>query len=117
MAPEGDGGSAQGEGGPPGPPGRQGERRRGACALLLPLPCPAFSRRLPLLHRPQPAALSTPVANTPVAFLFPGQGSQAVGMLSSCKDLPAVRAMLNTAQRVLGYDLLEMCINGTHSLS
>ena len=57
------------------------------------------------------------MANTPVAFLFPGQGSQAVGMLSSCKDLPAVRAMLNTAQRVLGYDLLEMCINGTHSLS
>ena len=63
----------------------------------------------------QPAALPTPVANTPVAFLFPGQGSQAVGMLGSCKDLPAVRTMLATAQRVLGYDLLDMCLNGPKS--
>lgn len=47
-----------------------------------------------------------------MAFLFPGQGSQAVGMLASVKDLPAVRTMLSTAHRVLGFDLLEMCTNG-----
>ena len=33
-------------------------------------------------------------------------------MLSQSKDLPAVREMLNIAQRVLGYDLLERCTNG-----
>ena len=49
---------------------------------------------------------------TKQAFLFPGQGSQAVGMLSAAKDLPAVRTMLATAQRVLGYDLLEVCLQG-----
>ena len=106
------------------------------------------------------------VPATPIAFLFPGQGSQAVGMLKvgacSCvgggggphamlgchrgrkrtcrrathtaayaaahatpslrppgtqnlqdsKDLPAVRAMLETAKRVLGYDLLQTCLEG-----
>jgi len=52
------------------------------------------------------------VPTTPVAFLFPGQGSQAVGMLSSVKDLPAVRSMLAAAQRVLGYDLLSICLTG-----
>lgn len=35
-----------------------------------------------------------PIKNTPVAFLFPGQGSQAVGMLGKTKDVPAVAAML-----------------------
>lgn len=48
----------------------------------------------------------------PIAFLFPGQGSQAVGMLKESSDLPAVRTMLDTAQRVLGYDLLELCSTG-----
>ena len=57
-----------------------------------------------------PAASAVPA--TRVAFLFPGQGSQALGMLASCKDLPPVRAMLATAQRVLGYDLLAVCTDG-----
>ena len=59
-------------------------------------------------------ALPTPAAVpiTPVAFLFPGQGSQAVGMLKSCAELPAVAAMLATAKRVLGYDLLSICVDG-----
>ena len=43
--------------------------------------------------KPEPAAASAsaaaatpkaPVPDTPVAFLFPGQGSQAVGMLKVC---------------------------------
>ena len=45
-------------------------------------------------------------------FLFPGQGSQAVGMLQASKDLPAVKTMLSKAQEVLGYDLLDVCLNG-----
>ncbi|CAG9461448.1 unnamed protein product [Pedinophyceae sp. YPF-701] len=52
------------------------------------------------------------VATSPVCFLFPGQGSQAVGMLKEVQDLPAVRAMLDKAHAVLGYDLLDVCLNG-----
>ena len=48
------------------------------------------------------------------AFLFPGQGSQAVGMLryDSLLELPAVSAMCETANKVLGYDLRDVCVNG-----
>lgn len=52
------------------------------------------------------------VPQGPIAFLFPGQGSQAVGMLKDSKDLPAVKRMLETAKKILGYDLLELCLNG-----
>lgn len=54
-----------------------------------------------------------PAAPTgPVAFLFPGQGSQVVGMLADAAQLPAVKAMLETAHQVLGYDLLDVCTKG-----
>jgi len=48
----------------------------------------------------------------PVALLFPGQGSQYVGMLKEIKDIPAVKDMLAKARGILDYDLLEMCLNG-----
>ncbi|KAI3426449.1 hypothetical protein D9Q98_008816 [Chlorella vulgaris] len=52
------------------------------------------------------------VQETPIAFLFPGQGSQAVGMLKESQELPAVKKMLATAQAMLGYDLLALCLEG-----
>lgn len=56
---------------------------------------------------------ATPVVQkSPVVFLFPGQGSQAVGMLKEAIKVPAVAEMLATAKRVLGYDLLDICVNG-----
>ena len=57
---------------------------------------------------PKPAAV--PV--TPIAFLFPGQGSQAVGMLKESQGLPEVKKMLQAAREVLGYDLLQLCNEG-----
>jgi len=53
--------------------------------------------------------------NTPVAFLFPGQGSQAVGMVKDCLGIPKVKEMFDEAKEVLGYDLLDVCLNGPKS--
>jgi [acyl-carrier-protein] S-malonyltransferase len=48
-----------------------------------------------------------------VAFLFPGQGAQYVGMARDlCASLPAARALFDEAAGVLGYDLLDCCANG-----
>jgi [acyl-carrier-protein] S-malonyltransferase len=47
------------------------------------------------------------------AFLFPGQGAQAVGMGAAlCAQLPAARALFDRASAVLGYDLLKLCAEG-----
>jgi [acyl-carrier-protein] S-malonyltransferase len=42
---------------------------------------------------------------TPFAFVFPGQGSQSVGMLNAWGDHPAVRGTLTEASEVLGEDV------------
>src|SRR6478735_4674274 len=47
------------------------------------------------------------------AFLFPGQGAQAVGMAGPlCQSLPAAKALFDRAAGILGYDLLDICVNG-----
>jgi [acyl-carrier-protein] S-malonyltransferase len=48
-----------------------------------------------------------------VAFLFPGQGAQTVGMAGDlCAALPQARQLFTQASEQLGYDLLEVCVNG-----
>ena len=44
----------------------------------------------------------------PFAFVFPGQGSQAVGMLDAWGDHPAVRATLAEANAALGEDIAAL---------
>lgn len=61
---------------------------------------------------PAPAAAGQPL---PVCLMFPGQGSQYVKMMSSVKDLPAVAEMCAKAEKILGYDLLELCLKGPES--
>lgn len=47
------------------------------------------------------------------AFLFPGQGSQSVGMMSALADeFSQVEATFEEASAVLGYDLWAMVVNG-----
>jgi [acyl-carrier-protein] S-malonyltransferase len=47
------------------------------------------------------------------AFVFPGQGSQLVGMGRSVYEhSPAARAVFDEADRVLGYSLTKICFEG-----
>ncbi len=48
----------------------------------------------------------------PFAFVFPGQGSQAVGMLDAVAEHPAVRETLREASDVLGQDLQALMREG-----
>lgn len=45
-------------------------------------------------------------------LLFPGQGSQFVGMCRGLQQYPGVRDMYRLAEKVLGYDLLSLCLEG-----
>lgn len=51
------------------------------------------------------------------AFVFPGQGSQSVGMLRSLSDAePLVGETFAEASEVLGYDLWKLCQEGPEEL-
>ncbi|MBM3464161.1 MAG: ACP S-malonyltransferase [Armatimonadetes bacterium] len=48
-----------------------------------------------------------------VAFVFPGQGSQAVGMGADlARSFPEAREVFDTADRVLGFPLSQVCWEG-----
>ena len=53
------------------------------------------------------------MSNNLTAFVFPGQGSQSVGMLAQLAQVAAtVRATFDEASRALGYDLWQLCQQG-----
>ncbi|MBV8464349.1 MAG: ACP S-malonyltransferase, partial [Burkholderiales bacterium] len=51
-----------------------------------------------------------------LAFVFPGQGSQAVGMLNAFADIAVVRDTLAEASEALGTDVGAMIANGPKEL-
>jgi len=85
-----------------------------SAAALLSAPSRPAPEQAPVAQVERPAAKSSQPP-LPVALLFPGQGSQYVKMLSDVKDLPVVKDMLARAQRILGYDIVELCLEGPES--
>ncbi|XEC97070.1 ACP S-malonyltransferase [Paenibacillus tarimensis] len=52
-----------------------------------------------------------------IAFVFPGQGAQAVGMGKDAADhLPAVKAIIDRADEALGFKLSDIIFNGPEEL-
>ncbi len=47
-----------------------------------------------------------------LAMVFPGQGSQSVGMMAAYAGLPAIDAVLALAGRVMGVEFLELLASG-----
>ncbi|HEY8570443.1 ACP S-malonyltransferase [Microbulbifer sp.] len=54
------------------------------------------------------------MTNPVLAFVFPGQGSQQIGMLAEAAEaFPEINATFSEASSVLGYDLWDLCQNGS----
>lgn len=54
---------------------------------------------------------------TKTAWVFPGQGSQAIGMGMDLLDLPFAEVKFEQARQILGWDVLETCQNQEDKLS
>lgn len=55
------------------------------------------------------------VKMTTYAFLFPGQGSQYVGMTQRLSNRAAVDTIFRKAANILGSDLHSLCVSGPQS--
>jgi len=52
-----------------------------------------------------------------VSFMFPGQGAQFVGMCGDlCKEVSKAKELFDIASGILGYDLLQRCVEGPKEL-
>ena len=54
---------------------------------------------------------------TKTAWVFPGQGSQAIGMGVDLSDLPAAKEKFEQAEEILGWSVLEICQSEADKLS
>ena len=54
---------------------------------------------------------------TKTAWVFPGQGSQAVGMGVDLKDISAAKTKFEQAEQILGWSVLEVCQGEEERLS
>lgn len=78
-----------------------------------PRPTPEELAERPLdLPKSKVRPLEVAKPSLPVALLFPGEGSQYMGMMKEVMDRPAVETMLTAAKAVLGWDPKDIALNG-----
>lgn len=75
-------------------------------------PVEAVKKDIPAVKMEEPKAAPAARDTPPVALLFPGQGSQYVKMLTELQDNYKVKEYCSIAEKVLGYDVLSICLNG-----
>lgn len=51
------------------------------------------------------------------AWVFPGQGSQAIGMGSDLLEIPAAKTRFDQAEQILGWSVVEICQNPDDKVS
>ncbi|MGK7916601.1 MAG: ACP S-malonyltransferase [Prochloraceae cyanobacterium] len=54
---------------------------------------------------------------TKTAWVFPGQGSQEIGMGVDLKDVPAAQTKFELAEKILGWSVLDLCQTEEEKLS
>jgi [acyl-carrier-protein] S-malonyltransferase len=54
---------------------------------------------------------------TKTAWVFPGQGSQAIGMGVDLQDIPVAKAKFKLAEKILGWSVLDLCQGDEASLA
>ena len=54
---------------------------------------------------------------TKTAWVFPGQGSQAVGMGIDLQDIPSAKVKIAIAQNILGWSVLDICQGNEQTLA
>lgn len=54
---------------------------------------------------------------TTTAWVFPGQGSQKIGMHADLAEIPAAKAKLERAEEILEWSILEVCQNDEEKLA
>ena len=79
--------------------------------LITCLSCPDFCYPVPAIQPASDTKFDNYVPK--VAFFFPGQGAQTVGMAQDvAAQVPAAKELFDRASEILGYDLLKMCGEG-----
>ena len=71
--------------------------------------------REPPLH--QLSVISKKSRMTKTAWVFPGQGSQEVGMGTDLIDIPEAKRKFEIAENILGWSVVEMCQGDKETLS
>ncbi|NES19919.1 MAG: acyltransferase domain-containing protein, partial [Symploca sp. SIO3E6] len=54
---------------------------------------------------------------TKTVWVFPGQGSQVVGMAKKLMDLTSAKAKFEQAEEILGWSVVDICQNQEDKLS
>lgn len=80
----------------------------GSIPTLAPSSATASTACTPVLN----AAMASAEASLSIGLLFPNEGSSQLGMMKGVDSLPHVADLVARANAVLGYDVVQLCVQG-----